>query len=113
MRTRYFHRLKQGATTFGRGATADVYIDSLELKNFISRRHAVIVGERDEDGQLQFILHNHGLNGTYVNDVRVSCVMIMKWCDMHLVLGPCLYDVNLQSVMFSRLVGRLAGHLAS
>ena len=65
-------RLKHGATTFGRGATADVYIDSLVLRNFISRRHAVVVGEKDQNGRLQFILHNHGLNGTYVNDVRVS-----------------------------------------
>ncbi|XP_076452180.1 uncharacterized protein LOC143287781 [Babylonia areolata] len=64
--------LKEGAVTFGRGATADVYIDSLLLRNFISRRHAVVEGKREQDSHLHFVLHNYGLNGTYVNDVRIG-----------------------------------------
>ncbi|KAK7494137.1 hypothetical protein BaRGS_00014610 [Batillaria attramentaria] len=64
--------LKRGSTVFGRGPTADVFIDSRILKNFISRRHAVVVGEVGDDSQLHFTLYNHGLNGTYVNDVRVG-----------------------------------------
>ncbi|KAL8599686.1 hypothetical protein ACOMHN_064132 [Nucella lapillus] len=64
--------LKEGRVVFGRGATADVYIDSLLLRNFISRRHAIVEGSRDQDGRLRFLLHNQGLNGTYVNDVRIG-----------------------------------------
>ncbi|ESO90457.1 hypothetical protein LOTGIDRAFT_164036 [Lottia gigantea] len=69
-------RLKNGNTRFGRSLDNDFYLDSKTHKNFISRHHAEIRYVK-VNGKPQFVLYDHGLNGTFINDVRMekSCVL--------------------------------------
>ena len=66
-----FDRLKRDVTRFGRHSQNDYFLDSTEYICLISRWHAEIHRVEDE-GNVKFLLRDHGLNGTYVNDVRVS-----------------------------------------
>ncbi|KAK3611381.1 hypothetical protein CHS0354_036576 [Potamilus streckersoni] len=70
-------RLKIGTTKFGRSQTNDFYLDSAHLRNFISRKHAEVVGEI-ENGEIKFVFHDMGLNGTFVNDVRMDGIHILE-----------------------------------
>ena len=63
-----------GVTRFGRSTDNDYYLDSAKLKNFISRSHAEIHAKKSEDGQYVFVLHNKGLNGTFINDIKVTTI---------------------------------------
>ncbi|KAL5015039.1 hypothetical protein ScPMuIL_009309 [Solemya velum] len=65
-------RLKLGITSFGRGQNNDFVLDSEKLKNFISRQHAEIHGLRNEKGGMDFTLFDRGLNGTFINDIKVN-----------------------------------------
>ncbi|KAK6177689.1 hypothetical protein SNE40_015741 [Patella caerulea] len=69
-------RLKNGITRFGRSLDNDFYLDSKTHKNFISRHHAEIRFTKI-NGKPEFVLYDHGLNGTFINDVRMekSCVL--------------------------------------
>ena len=60
-----------GLTKIGRGQHNDFYIDSATLKNFISRSHVEIYGKKNENGKVEFVLNDKGLNGTFINDIRV------------------------------------------
>ncbi|WAR15629.1 hypothetical protein MAR_005734, partial [Mya arenaria] len=44
-------RLELGLTRIGRGQHNDFYLDSLVLKNFISRSHVEIFGKKNENGE--------------------------------------------------------------
>lgn len=72
----FFSRLKLGITKIGRGQHNDYYLDSSVLKNFISRSHVEIHGKKNENGQIEFVLTDKGLNGTFINDIRVRCVVL-------------------------------------
>ncbi|XP_041378451.1 uncharacterized protein LOC121390652 [Gigantopelta aegis] len=68
--------LKEGTLTFGRNQKNDYFLDSRRLKNFISRTHAEIIGYYGDSG-LEFKIREKGLNGTFINDIRIqgSCVL--------------------------------------
>ncbi|KAL4221717.1 nucleic acid-templated transcription [Mactra antiquata] len=70
-------RLNLGLTKIGRGQQNDFYLDSAVLKNFISRSHVEIFGKKNENGEIEYILTDKGLNGTFINDIRThkTCVM--------------------------------------
>ncbi|KAH3821755.1 uncharacterized protein C01G6.5-like [Dreissena polymorpha] len=70
-------RLQLGLTKIGRGQMNDFYLDSMVLKNFISRSHVEILGKKNENGEIEFILTDKGLNGTFINDIRThkTCVL--------------------------------------
>lgn len=93
---------------FGRSTGADIYLDSKHLRNFISRRHAVVMGEVGEDGQLIFVLHNSGLNGTYINDVRVQALL-----PLHSLKETCLIIIFFTSQFASCDHGLRMATLAS
>ena len=59
-------------TKIGRGQNNDYFLDSIKLKNFISRYHAEVLGRKNENGKVEFVLTDKGLNGTFINDYRVS-----------------------------------------
>ena len=56
--------LRQGVTRIGRGLSADVRLESLE----VSRRHALIVVEGDE----VVLADDRSRNGTWLNDERIT-----------------------------------------
>ena len=68
----FLSRLKLGLTRIGRGQHNDYFLDSLILKNFISRSHVEIFGKKNENGEVEFTLNDKGLNGTFINDIRVG-----------------------------------------
>ncbi|KAJ8320292.1 hypothetical protein KUTeg_001879 [Tegillarca granosa] len=70
-------RIKIGVTSFGRGDGCNFYLDSKNLKNFISRKHAEIHTVKNEDGELDFVLHHKGLNGTFVNDIKAPPTQLL------------------------------------
>ena len=71
-------KLKMGVTRFGRSTDNDYYLDSAKLKNFISRSHAEIHAKKSEDGQYVFVLHNKGLNGTFINDIKMNQFILLQ-----------------------------------
>ncbi|XP_064611149.1 uncharacterized protein LOC135475254 [Liolophura sinensis] len=72
-------RLSYGCARFGRsylnGGPNEFFLDSSKMKNFISRRHAEIYVKADGE----CVLVDLGLNGTFVNDIRVD-----GKCSLHL-----------------------------
>ena len=66
----FIFRLKEGTVTFGRNQKNDYFLDSRRLKNFISRTHAEITGYHGDSG-LEYKIREQGLNGTFINDIRV------------------------------------------
>lgn len=58
-------------TRFGRHSHNDYYLDSSQLAHFISRWHSEI-HRVEQEGKTKYIIRDNSLNGTYVNDVRVS-----------------------------------------
>ena len=73
-----FYRLNFGMTKIGRGQNNNYFLDSLKLKNFISRYHAEIIGTKNENGEVEFVLTDKGLNGTFINDYRVFKIEQIK-----------------------------------
>lgn len=70
-------RLHLGLTRIGRGQHNDYFLDSAVLKNFISRSHVEIFGKKNENGEIEYVLTDKGLNGTFINDIRThkTCVL--------------------------------------
>lgn len=58
-------------TRFGRHSGNDYFLDSTEALLLVSRWHAEI-HRTVTDAGVQYIVRDSSLNGTYVNDVRVS-----------------------------------------
>ncbi|XP_048771722.1 uncharacterized protein C01G6.5-like isoform X2 [Ostrea edulis] len=71
-------KLKYGVTKFGRATSNDYYLDSTKLKNFISRIHAEIHAIPSDNGDMQFQIVDKGLNGTFINDTKMSGPYILK-----------------------------------
>lgn len=73
-----FMKLNKGKTTFGRHPNNDFLIDSSTLKNFISRWHCKIEPCYSAGGNISYRIFDCSLNGTFVNDFRISkegCVL--------------------------------------
>lgn len=64
-------RLTSEVTRFGRHSGNDYFLDSTETLLLVSRWHAEI-HRTVNDGNVQYIIRDGSLNGTYVNDVRVT-----------------------------------------
>ena len=64
-------RLKGDVTRFGRHSGNDYYLDSSYLVHFISRWHAEVHRVHQGD-DVRYMMRDNSLNGTYVNEVRVS-----------------------------------------
>jgi pSer/pThr/pTyr-binding forkhead associated (FHA) protein len=86
--------LPQNITTIGRAKNnVDFYIDSSKNKALISRIHARIFKSETARGEDEFKIHDVSLNGTYVNDVKISSEVLLRPGDVvtfgH-VKGACL-----------------------
>lgn len=69
----YFFSLDKEIVKFGRNPDqVNVVLHSNLCPNMISREHAHIRQNRNADGSISYYLFDTSLNGTYVNDVRVS-----------------------------------------
>lgn len=64
--------------SIGRGPTADYFLDSAVTLRLISRVHALIRGEKAVDGRPRFTITNNGLNGTYINDIKVLLATVFS-----------------------------------
>jgi pSer/pThr/pTyr-binding forkhead associated (FHA) protein len=64
-------RLTSEVTRFGRHSGNDYFLDSTETLLLVSRWHAEI-HRTVNDGSVQYVIRDGSLNGTYVNDVRVT-----------------------------------------
>ena len=71
-----FFRLNADVTRFGRHSHNDYYLDSSQLAHFISRWHSEI-HRVEQEGEIKYIIRDNSLNGTYVNDVRVSFLILV------------------------------------
>lgn len=71
-------RLSLGVTKIGRGQNNDYFLDSTKLKNFISRYHAEVIGTKNENGKVEFVLTDKGLNGTFINDYRTNKTCMLE-----------------------------------
>ena len=87
-------RLQQDVTVIGRAkSNVDFFIDSSKNKALISRIHARISRSQTHSGEDVFKIDDVSLNGTYVNDVKISNEAFIKPGDVvtfgHLQ-GACL-----------------------
>ena len=57
--------------TIGRSEEEDFFLDSTITPKLISRKHASVTGSIQYNGDVQFTIVNHGINGTYINDIKV------------------------------------------
>ena len=53
-------------------SSSDIFLDSNKNKVMISRLHARIISEKDATGKQTFKISDTSLNGTYINDVKIS-----------------------------------------
>ncbi|XP_071944199.1 uncharacterized protein [Antedon mediterranea] len=75
-------RLHKHKTVFGRNSEkVDFYLNSGVYKQLISRQHAELLIYQDDDCQPVFVLCDKSVNGTYVNDVKVSKMVRVKELD--------------------------------
>ena len=67
-------RLRKPSTKFGRSRSEnDFYLDSPKFQKLISRRHAEIHrAEEKSGGKCGYTIQDSSLNGTFINDYRVS-----------------------------------------
>ena len=67
-------RLRKPSTKFGRSRSEnDFYLDSPKFQKLISRRHAEIHrSEEKTGGKCCYTIQDSSLNGTFINDYRVS-----------------------------------------
>ncbi|KAK6965655.1 serine-rich adhesin for platelets, partial [Biomphalaria glabrata] len=63
---------EDGEVTVGRGPAANYFVDSAITLRLISRIHASIIGQTHANGIPKFTIINTGLNGTYINDVKMG-----------------------------------------
>ncbi|CAE1280457.1 unnamed protein product [Acanthosepion pharaonis] len=63
---------ENGVTTFGRSPKNDYLLDSNFLKNFISRFHCKVECSKTSNGKLEYKIFDTSLNGTFVNDYRLT-----------------------------------------
>ena len=69
----YFLRINKEITVVGRNpSSSDIFLDSNKNKVMISRLHARIISEKDATGKHTFKISDTSLNGTYINDVKIS-----------------------------------------
>ncbi|KAI8795997.1 serine-rich adhesin for platelets [Biomphalaria glabrata] len=68
----YFRLKEDGEVTVGRGPAANYFVDSAITLRLISRIHASIIGQTHANGIPKFTIINTGLNGTYINDVKMG-----------------------------------------
>ena len=67
------YRVDKEITVIGRNAKqCDIFLDSVKNKALISRIHARIFKSIDKDGSPVFMVCDTSLNGTFVNDVKIS-----------------------------------------
>ena len=68
-----FYRINKEITVVGRNpSSSDIFLDSNKNKVMISRLHARIISEKDATGKHTFKISDTSLNGTYINDVKIS-----------------------------------------
>lgn len=73
-----FCSLDQDCVKFGRNPeVVNIVLHSSVYANMISREHAEVRRSRLQDGTIAYHLYDRSLNGTYVNDFRVS-ILYMK-----------------------------------
>ena len=78
----FYSRLTSDITIIGRNKlVADLFLDSTKTLGLISRIHARIIRTCKEDGE-QYELCDTSLNGTYVNDHKVECSVLLKDGDL-------------------------------
>ncbi|XP_074626371.1 uncharacterized protein LOC141884480 [Acropora palmata] len=66
-------KINKEITIVGRNpASSDIFLDSNQNKVMISRLHARIISEKDEVGKHSFRISDTSLNGTFVNDVKIT-----------------------------------------
>ncbi|GFO00761.1 transcription factor 19-like protein [Plakobranchus ocellatus] len=63
---------EEGSVSVGRGPKADFFLDSAVTLRLISRIHAFITGFKGKDSTPTFTILNNGLNGTYINDIKMG-----------------------------------------
>ena len=69
----YFLRINKEITVVGRNpSSSDIFLDSNKNKVMISRLHARIISEKDATGKHTFKISDTSLNGTYINDIKIS-----------------------------------------
>ena len=72
-------RINKEITLVGRNpSSSDIFLDSNKNKVMISRLHARIITEKDDNGKHSFKISDTSLNGTYVNDIKIA-----DSCDIH------------------------------
>ncbi|CAB3996713.1 transcription factor 19-like [Paramuricea clavata] len=93
--------LQQNITVIGRAKNnVDFFIDSSKNKALISRIHARISKSQysqTQCGEDVFKIHDVSLNGTYVNDVKISTEALLRPGDVVIfghVQGACLESGN-------------------
>jgi pSer/pThr/pTyr-binding forkhead associated (FHA) protein len=90
--------LQQNITVIGRAKNdVDFFIDSSKNKALISRIHARISKSEAQCGEVVFKIHDVSLNGTYVNDVKISSEALLRPGDVIIfghVQGACLENGN-------------------
>ena len=75
-------RLTSDITIIGRNRlVADLFLDSTKTAGLISRIHARII-RTCKEGNEQYEICDTSLNGTYVNDHKVSCSVLLKDGDL-------------------------------
>ena len=67
-------RIGKDVTRFGRHSDNDYYLDSALYVCLISRWHAEL-HRVEQGGQRRYMIRDNSMNGTYVNNVRVSTVL--------------------------------------
>lgn len=68
-----FYRINKEITVVGRNpSSSDIFLDSNKNKVMISRLHARIISEKDATGKHTFKISDTSLNGTYINDIKIS-----------------------------------------
>ena len=53
-------------------SSSDIFLDSNKNKVMISRLHARIISDKDATGKHTFKISDTSLNGTYINDFKIS-----------------------------------------
>ncbi|XP_068754276.1 transcription factor 19-like [Montipora capricornis] len=72
-------KINKEITLVGRNpSSSDIFLDSNKNKVMISRLHARIITEKDDNGKHSFKISDTSLNGTYVNDIKIA-----DSCDIH------------------------------
>jgi len=93
-------KINKSVTKFGRHSGNDFYLDSTHLVHFISRWHSEIERDETEDGTYEYFISDKSLNGTYVNEVRVS--ERVRLADQDIVVFGHINGKNIRPGEFAR-----------